>query len=244
MTKSAGPPKYVAEISQVREVSLVGNADLEFWNRHLQDDGLFAANKEGHAQIIISAMNSKFKGIRFQEFCVSVIVSENPDGKTEDGLYLIQAFNSIRLFAFIERFCFSTPYAHGRIQVRTEMPATIEVSASGKILFSAQMSASGAEPNRTPIRTGHEEWQGPIYLPKKTRDNSNPGKFFFAKIEGETDIYDFSPQHSVKLTDSQDLPIFSMLRESNFAAKEWHIRPNANHAKAKTIRRTARTRQT
>jgi hypothetical protein len=106
------------------------------------------------------------------------------------------------------------------------------------------MGDSGTAPNRTPIRSGHEQWQGPIYLPTKRRDNSNPGKFFFAKIEGETHIYDFTSEDAVKLTDSQDLPIFSMLRQSNFAAKEWHIRESANHAKAKTMTRPAMTRQT
>jgi hypothetical protein len=234
--------KYVAEISQVREVSLIGTADLEFWNHHLQAEGLFAANKAGQAQIVISAMNSKFKGIRFHEFCISIVVSEQPDGKTEDGLFLIQAFNSIRLFAFVERTFFSTPYAHGRIQVRTHIPATMEVCFGAETLFSARMGASSSELSRTPNRSSHEQWLGPIYLPKKSRGTSDPGKFFFAKIEGATDIYDVSPDDTVTITNSHNPPIFNSLRKSNFVPKEWHIRESANHAKAKTMKRKELTK--
>src|SRR6202034_4248097 len=47
------PVKWVAELAHVREVSLLGTADLAYWKERLRAEGLCPAGRDGQAQILI-----------------------------------------------------------------------------------------------------------------------------------------------------------------------------------------------
>src|SRR4051812_34281167 len=107
--------KWAAELSHVREVSLLGTADGAFWTQRLRDEDLLLAHRDGKAQVMIVAADSKFMGVRFGELSISVLASD----RANHGAYLVHAWNSCRFFAFCERSFFATPYAHGEVQVST-----------------------------------------------------------------------------------------------------------------------------
>ena len=59
--------KYVAELALVREVSLLGSADLGFWVERLRVEGLTPVEHAGRARVLVVACDSKFFGVRFRE---------------------------------------------------------------------------------------------------------------------------------------------------------------------------------
>lgn len=227
------PVKYIAEISPVRELSLLGTADLTFWKDRLKPVRLCPAAPAGVAQILVTATDARFRGIPFRELSVAVAVSRRLEGASRDGYYLVQAFNSSRLFARIERTCFSTPYYHGRIQLDVRLPASVQVARGNDVLFRGQMATHPREPTRT----GDELWQGPIFLPK-TGGPNDPGKVFFAKIAGLTRTFSFAPTDVLSVAPSKDAPILQWLIDSRFTGAEWAVRETATHAKSKTVKRS------
>ena len=107
----------------MREVSLLGAADLAFWNDRLAREDLAPAERDGKAQVLVISAEGKFRGFRFRELSFSVLVAP-PDARVgRDAVYLLRAFNSRRFFAFCERFFFSTPYYPGDVRVSASVPA-------------------------------------------------------------------------------------------------------------------------
>jgi hypothetical protein len=103
--------KYVANVTYVCEVSLLGTADLGFWKDRLQRESLVPAKSGGKAQMLIVVADLKFLGVRFQEMSFSVLVSWQEQGITREGAYLVQAFNKSvteqRTFSGSPRFTLS-----------------------------------------------------------------------------------------------------------------------------------------
>lgn len=99
---------YVTRIENVREVILHGAADLSFWRARLHMSGLFPYQEQGRAALLLTATDLSWLGVRFQEFTVSVVVSQVEDGSRQDGFYLVGAFNSSRLLTLAENL-FSNP---------------------------------------------------------------------------------------------------------------------------------------
>jgi hypothetical protein len=218
----------------VREVSLVGTADLAYWRERLAREELAPAEKDGHAQILIVAADSRFMGVRFRELSVSVLVSGTTGGSPHDGAYLIRAFNSSRFFAFCERTFFATPYEYGDVSVSVAPPAGVRVAQQGKLVFEAQMATG-----RAPSHRGPGGWNGPVYLPAGRRASGRGTKLFFARIGGETETYPFLPgSDSLTIGPSAGEEVFQSLVDSHFVPRGWSIRPNAMHAKSKTYRRS------
>jgi hypothetical protein len=69
------PPKYIAELNHVREVSLFGVADLAWWTKRLQCEGLFPTTSSGRAQVMISGIASRFMGLPFRELVIAVFTA-------------------------------------------------------------------------------------------------------------------------------------------------------------------------
>lgn len=231
------PLQFVAEISQVREVSLIGTADLPFWKGPLEREKLFPAEVDGEAQILICGTSAKFKGIPFQELSISVFVSREERRAQRDGAFLTQAFNSNWFFALVERMWFATPYDHARVSVEATLPASIQVKQHGLAVFRAAMVEQGIA-ERKAIRCGDEGWEGPIFLPGRRSLAGN--KWFYARIGGRTSVYSFLPDRDeLTIRHEAGPPALSWLAQSHFAGRQWIIRDSAVHAKSKTYARHA-----
>ena len=228
--------KYVAELSHVREVSLLGWADLAFWAERLRAEGLTPVEHDGRAHVLVLACDSKFFGVRFRELSFSIDVRRPDKSEGSDAAYLVQAFNSSRFFAWSERTWFSTPYHHGTIDVDVVLPASVRLELEGQIVFSTTMSTDSSTPTRKPSRSGLDGWDGPIFLPSSKHGQGTSGRLFFAKIQGETQAYPFAPADTLTLRPSSGHPILQALIDSHFVAHEWLIRGDATHAKSKTFR--------
>jgi hypothetical protein len=229
--------RFVAELTNVREVSLLGTADLAFWKGRLAKEDLLPAERDGRAEVLIVAAEARFRGVRFRELSFSVLVAGHEEGVRSDGAYLVQAFNSCRLFAFCERVFFSTPYYPGDVRVSALVPASIQLARSGEVIFRAEMGANLSAPRREPSRNGEEGWDGPVFLPPK-RGKDRSGKLFYACIRGQTQTYPFlPPTDAVTIRPSPGSEVLQALLDSHFVGREWAVRADATHAKSKTYKR-------
>lgn len=195
--------KYVAELDHVREVTISGSADFHYWRNRLQNEGLTPIERDGAAQMLLTAADGRFRGVHFRELAVSVLAG--------DGAYLVQAFNSVRFFAWVERVIFKTPYTHARLAVDA-----------------AAIRSAMVEAHCGPRKAGKTEvdgFDGPVYLPG--------GRWFRAHIAGLTERFPFDPAR-----DSLETSLASLL-ESRFTPREWHLRRDARHAKGNTLPRRA-----
>ncbi|MDB5173273.1 MAG: hypothetical protein JWN51_2046 [Phycisphaerales bacterium] len=234
------PVKYVAQLKHVREVSLLGTADLAYWNDHLAADGHRAAERDGYAQIKIISADGRFAGIRFRELSVSVLITPPNNRPGREAAFLVQAFNSSRMFAFCERTFFATPYAHGDVRVSVSSPVSIHLNMRGEILFSAQMQSLPSTPERTTTLSADQQWEGPVFLPNGYRRIGRDSRFFFARIAGYTRTFPFDPSTDVlTFAPSERCHAFRALADSRFVAKEWTVREDAVHCKSKTYRSAA-----
>lgn len=218
----------------MHEVSLLGTADMAFWQKRLQGEDLApAADEHGHAQLLIVAADMRFMGVRFCELSFSVLV-EPELHVGQQAAYLVGAFNSRRFFAWYERRVFATPYQHADVRVSATLPATIDVAAAGVPLFEARMQAGAG---RAPTRSGEAAWEGPIFLPER---QGGGRKMFFARLRGHTQAYPFLPPHdTLAITPGPGGEALQALLDSGFAASEWVIRADARHAKSNTYPRSA-----
>jgi hypothetical protein len=229
---------YVAELTHVREVSLLGTADLAFWKDRLLKEELVPAEADGRAQLLVVAADAGFMGVRFRELSFSVLISLPGDRSRQDGAFLVQAFNSIRFFAFCERAFFATPYFPGDVRVSISAPVSIQLGKGGAVVFRAEMPADPSTPGRSPSRTGEDGWAGPVFLPAN-RGKDGPGNVFFARLGGQTQTYPFLPtEDKVVIEPSPDAEVLQALLDSGFAGKEWAVRADATHAKSKTYKRS------
>lgn len=219
--------QYVAELPHVREVSLVGTADLGFWTDRLRVEGLEPLDCDGRARILVIAADSRFLRLRFQEISFSIVLSSG------SGAFLAQAFNSRRFFAFCERKFFRTPYAFGRLRVSASLPASVQLTRNDELLFRAEMGAGAAPlpPGSSPYQAG---WEGPVFLPSRGQARSR-GRRFFARIRGAAQTVAFEPSRDVlELRPASGLPTFQDLIDSGFRATHWLVRQDAVHAKSRT----------
>lgn len=232
------PVKWVADLAHVREVSLIGTADLAFWKDRLREDDLIPAESDGRAQLLIIAAAAKYRGVRFRELSFSVLLARPAERAWRDAAYLVGAYNSCRLFAFVERVLFSTPYDHGDVRTSASLSPSIHLVMSGEVVFRAEMAADGSGTGREPSRHGGDGWEGPVFLSGTRRGSGRPAKLFFARLRGDTRAYPFLPsQDSVAIRPPAGGHVLQALRDSHFAAKEWIVREDAAHAKSKTYMR-------
>ena len=225
MNRSDPVPKYLTAIQNVREVTLVGSADLEFWQDHLTNERLFPYNNDGQAELIINAVELKWTGIIFRELVISLPVCESRDGHAMDGYYLVQAFNSSRLLALSERVFFRTPYAHGAIEVNSQGPAFVSAGNRRSSLFRAEMSGMNAC-----LGKRDATFEGKTFIQNN--------RYYHLILSGVVEIYSFLPgQDTLEIETEASNRAFRWLVESNFTGKEWRIRRNGTHARSRTYGR-------
>lgn len=231
--------KWAAELRGVKETSVLGRADLSFWEDYLRPADLLPAQRDGNAQVLIVAGAGKFAGIRFRELSFSVLVSQAGPRTWRDAAYLVQAINSCRVFAFCERVFFSTPYDFGDVRVAGTFPAAIEFAQKGGGLFKIRMQGAASAPGRELASCGEDGWEGAVFLPERRNQSRSARKMFFARIQGYSRKYFFIPgTDSIRIEPSPEFPVLQALVDSNFVPVEWVLRDDAVHAKSKTYLRS------
>lgn len=229
--------KHIAVVKGAREVTLAGTADLSYWRDRLKGEGLYPyRGDDGRADVLISAVASKWMGVTFRELSISVFVCENEAGTSPDGVFLVAAFNSSRFFAWCERTMFQTPYRHADIEVQKGPPTSF------KLLEGADVVLDAEQPTQTAAASASDVvWDVKIFLPMAATAKPSPGKLFHARLSGHTEIYPFSPTSDVvRFARSPHFPEIECLVDSHFAASEWQIRRWATHARSKTFDRERR----
>lgn len=234
------PLKYQVEISPVREVSLLGTADLGFWQDKLDREGLVADSPDGQAHLMIVAAEMKYMGIRFRELSISVLVAAPKSEHGHDAVFLVSAFNSCGAFAVAERLLFRTPYYRGRVVLDVKDGwGGFEVRLGDDGSLNAWMGVATLAERVSQVEPRHT-WEGPIYLPNLRRPGAAGTRLFFGKLAGEARICEFSPSDDLlSIVPSRDYPVFQWLLESQFAGRQWQLRSSGAHSKSKTLRRAA-----
>ena len=170
--------KWVAKFSRVREVSLLGTANLAYWKELLEKEQVSPLENDGRAQVVIIAADPRFKGVSFKELSFSILVAARKNGITRQEFFLIQSFNSRRIFAYCERLLFATPYYHGDVRVSATVPASIQLVHARQLHFRAEMQGGAvASPPRQPLHCREEVWEGAVFLPATGQRNSRPGNY-------------------------------------------------------------------
>lgn len=226
--------KYVAEPKHVREVSLLGTADLAFWTNRLRQQRLVPVDHHGKARILVTAAEMSFLGMPFSEASFSIFVCVPEQEDRREAALLLQGFNSSRLLAWCERRLFATPYQHSRCHASVAPPASIGIMAGEQIVFEARMR-SGAISPRHPLPSQEHGFEGPVFLPIP---ESGDDRVFYVRIRGHTLTYPFVPgEDSVRVVDNGTAGVLLDLISSGFAGEEWAVRIDATHARSKTYRR-------
>jgi hypothetical protein len=230
--------KWAAQVAHVREVSLLGTADLAYWAGRLKREDLAPDDRDGRAQVMIVAAALRWMGVRFRELSVSVLVRTGAGDAERKGAYLLQAWSSSRFLAACERVFFSTPYWYGDVRVSASGPASIQVVRGVEIAFAAEMRADGVASPGEPTPATEGGWSGPVFLPGRAAATVGRSKLFFARATGLTETQPFNPGNdALTIRPSPGCDALAALVESHFVATEWVIRPDAAHAKSKTYRR-------
>jgi hypothetical protein len=230
------PVKWIANLDHVQEVSLFGTADLRYWRDRLREEDLSPAERDGQAQILIVAADSKYMGVRFRELSFSVLVSWKEENARRNAVYLIRAYNSRRLFACVERVFFSAPYVYGSIRVSASLPASIHFVKNGAAGLRAEMASDSFATGREPLRRGVDGWEGLVVLPRRRRGNDYPRRFFIARLRGDTRVYSFHQSTDIlSIRSAADCDVLQALADSHYIAEEWIVREDAAHAKSKTF---------
>jgi hypothetical protein len=229
--------RWAAELPHVREVSLLGTADLAFWRERLQKEDLLPAERDGRAQVLMIAAAARYMGLRFQELSFSILISRQQTATWQEGAFLLQAFNSNRFFALTERLVFSTPYDHGLVRTSVSLPASIDLFQNGERVFAAEMAHE--TPAREPPRQGaNKGWEGPVFLPATRPARDGQKKVFVTRLRGETEVFPFDrAKDSLTIRPSRGSEVLQSLLDSNFVVEEWIVRRDATHSKSKTYRR-------
>lgn len=224
--------RYVAEPKHVRELTLSGTADFGFWSDFLKAEGLAPVSNGDGAQVVIVAAEMVYFGLRFTEVSFSVRAALTKRSGSE-GMRLLHAFTSNRVFAWCERTIFATPYGHGECHISVAGPPSVRLKAQGERVFSAEMSSSG----RAPLRAADESWEGPVFLPP--RGAATGALLFFGRLKGHTVAYEFSSGDRFAIEPSAAGGVLQPLLDSRFQPQEWVVRADATHGKSKTYKRTA-----
>lgn len=233
MGPPAPPARYPTTVRDVDEVSLLGHADPESWAELVAQEGLRLHVVEGRAPILLLGCSTTFKGIRFRELSVSTFVSDSKDGSTRDGAFLVQAFNSVRFFAFVERRIFKTPYELAEVQVSAGDPASMSVRQRGALVVRAEMTGPARD-----TEPGEPGWEGPIFLPRPA-GSRRKRKVFFAKLEGASRSVAFHDTETLEFGEAATHPVFALLTGSNYVPETWQYRTGAVHSRTKSYSRLA-----
>lgn len=226
--------KYGVVVRDVKEVILRGVADRAFWEAHLEVQGLHPAiGADGGAQVHVQTTDTRFRGVLFREGIVSVFTTEEPGGASPDGAYLVGAYSTVRLFAWVERFFFGSPHLHGAIPDGLGGAAsTLSIGTPRERAIEGRMGGDGVPGERI-----SECWEGPIFLPRHPGRPREPGRLYYARLEGTHDVYPFREGADEVILHPGSRAV-ELLRASDFLPRQWRVGAAGTHARSKSYKRS------
>ncbi len=225
-------PPYHVTVQPVEEVSLLGTVERSCLEDIFFSHRLTPIMIGDGVGLMVSAASARFMGKPFRELSFSVLVRDEAGIATGDGVFMLHAFNSSRLFAWVERTFFRTPYYSGDLAVSARGTPSVRLKRDERVLLDARPGLS----NRMPIRSQDDGWEGPIHLWKRAGGDSR--RLFFARLWGHTRVYIFDPEVDIfDMSGGIDELPFRWMRDGRFQPREWHIREAAVHSRSKTILR-------
>lgn len=207
--RTATSIRYVAEPKHVREVTLTGTTDFGFWSDYLKAEGLAPVRCGDSAQVVVVAAEMVYLGVRFTEVSFSVRAGLIHSSGSE-GMRLLHAFTSSRIFAWCERTIFATHYGHGECHVSVQCPPSVRLDAQGERVLSAEMTLV----ERPTIQAGDESWEGPVFLPP--RGTANDSRLFLGRLKGHTVVYPFLSEDRFVIEASASGGVLQPLVDSGF----------------------------
>jgi hypothetical protein len=241
------PIQYAVEVKSVRELNLVGRADLAYWTAHLAGTGLTPLSVDGYAEVTLGATDLTWMGLRFNESILVLTLAEaaapHPNdaepktpygqassGQAAAGSYLLHAYNSRRSLAFMERAFFRTPYYPAAIQLSTQSPARLQVVDRAGGGLRAEVGTSVR-----PTRATDDIWEGAVHLPRQRTAPQGRAGYFYVRLAGPGEAFPFVyGSDTVTFAPSRESPVFKWLQASRFTPREWRCRPDATHSKSRT----------
>ncbi len=221
---------YDVTLNGVKEICLVGTADLPYWEKLLRPEGLAPAVKDGRAEVSICAMASRYMGLGFREAVLTVATTATVGSGRQDGQFLVTAVNSNPLFAWVERQTNQAPYQAGTVVAAIEPTRTALGWGEGRLTgVQAVMTAPAAAQRRV-----QEPFEGPVYLPRALSPKRPQGAYFAARLSGTADVSPFDKRRDSFLLGNDSLAVVKHLRVSHFVPQEWRVRRDATHAKSGT----------
>lgn len=231
----------------MEELTLLGRADLAWWTDRLEPLGLTPlADARGQAQVLIICASSRYLGIKFREVSFSILAGPRDAASWPGpGAFLLQAFNSVRWFAWCERRLFSTPYHFAEVDLAIAPTPRVAVLWNGAPIFSAELRGRvvpGVDTVSGPAEAAASGWRGPVYLPPvgSTSPGRRPCRCFLAEISGPVQVVELDPgRDQISLAVPVGLEVLQPLLDSGFAPLRGLIRSDAKHSKSFTFAVTA-----
>lgn len=215
----------------VAEVCVIGSADLSYWQQRLAAEGLSPAAGEGRAWITVCATEATFGRRTFREGTLAVATTEVPGSEESDGALLFSAFNSIPLYAWVERTRNKSPYHKADIALSLDGPrSALSFTLSDGVALTARMGGDAGE-----APPAEDSWEGDIYLPSGGPDRRGAGPYFHGLLEGPATSYPFGPTDALTFGPGAAGSPVAELEASHFTPTEWRVRPAGRHAKTKTL---------
>lgn len=223
--------KYIAEVFNVREVALVSSTDPAIWDAELRRIGLFPYAPDGRVEVIISATSAQWRGKRFREMAVAVSVCRQERGDRVDGYYLACAFHSSRLFGWIERTMFKTPYYAATVEIDDQSPVSIASSISGTLQVGVAMGEARAQSDEV-----EDDSEVAVFLPPRNPRPSRKRNIMHARLAGTTNVFPFlAAGDAITINPATDYAALRRLADGGIEGREWRVRHNATHARSKTF---------
>jgi len=223
---------YPVTLHQVRELRLIGRADLAYWRDQLRGEALAPADVEGGAEAVLAVTSARWLGRRFCECSLSVSISRDPAGSTRDGLFLAQAYSDVAAFAWVERNLFGSPYRHARIAFDSAPAWGVEMQGPTGEAVRARMGPAAL----VGIAPLAEDWRGPLVLPRLP--GKSAGQYFRARLAGTARYAPFVHERDgFRIDEGAPDSAWAVLNASGFEPHTWRVCDDALHARTASFAR-------
>lgn len=179
------PTKYIAQLKKVRELTLLGAAELSWWRDYLAAEELEPIEVDGQAQVMVTGLDSQWMGIPFRDLSVAV-AARSPSGLSADGFFFARAFNASLFHSGFERWWFHLPYSCRAVRVELGTKASMRLGHEPDVDLFAEM-----EPREPSVEPPQEMgYTGPLFLPK----GRTKRRWLMVRIHGLTSTFDFDAE--------------------------------------------------